>query len=604
YSDGTAIGSATAAGTTTVITTNGSVDLADGARGITATQTEPGKLQSPHSAALTVNVDTQAPTGNRPDLNAGSDTGTDSGDNITQGNNPWFDGTAQDVTANGYASGLWKVQVTSDDGKTGVDSASPFYSVTLPTLDEGSRTVSATVYDVAGNTFITEALSVTVDRTGPQVTSMTPTPGTTQVGVASVRVGFDGDVTVNGTTFTLTKSGGDGQFGNGNDSLVTGTVSYDALTDIATFTASSSLTPDTYQVWLNGTASVTDVAGNRLDGEYSGTFPSGNGSAGGDFLATFNVIGNAGGPPTGVDLRPESDRGASNSDNITNLDNSDPNHVLLFEVTGTVAGATVRLYSGTTEIGSAVASGVTTVVSTNGTVDLPDGPRSITARQTEPYKQESGDSPALQVLVDTAAPNVITVSPASGATVSSVSTVRAWFADDLASASVNMSTFTLTASGGDGQFGNGNDAPVLATVTYDVDTDIATLTPTAPVSGDTYRARLDGTASVTDVAGNPLDGDYVWDFVVSQAPSLWWLGITQRRYVGTGAEEGEFWAEVMGPDAASALVYLPDGGVRVLSEVQQGVFEYAATGAFDAIVAQYQDGSYQFHVTYDSGPAW
>ena len=60
-SNGTPIGSATAGGTTTVVTTNGFITLADGAHDITARQTEPGKAQSASTAPLAIQVDTQAP---------------------------------------------------------------------------------------------------------------------------------------------------------------------------------------------------------------------------------------------------------------------------------------------------------------------------------------------------------------------------------------------------------------------------------------------------------------------------------------------------------------------------------------------------------------
>ncbi len=48
---------------------------------------------------------------------------------------------------------------------------------------------------------------------------------------------------------------------------------------------------DTYRVTLLGTgaATILDLGGNALDGEFGGTFPSGNGTAGGDFTATFLV---------------------------------------------------------------------------------------------------------------------------------------------------------------------------------------------------------------------------------------------------------------------------------------------------------------------------
>jgi len=105
--------------------------------------------------------------------------------------------------------------------------------------------------------------------------------------------------------------------------------------------------------------------------------------------------------PTGVDLLAATDTGSSSYDNITNRDNSSAAKNLQFSVTGTIAGATISIYSDGTFIGSQVATGTTTTVTTNGSVDLPDGVRSITARQTGVGLFESGNSPALNVTIDT-----------------------------------------------------------------------------------------------------------------------------------------------------------------------------------------------------------
>ena len=216
YADGTAIGSAVATGTTTTVTTNGSLDLTDGTHAITARQTEPAKLESSDSAALSVSIDTTAPTGSAPDLNAASDTGSSSSDNITQGTAPQFDGSASDS-----GTGVWKVVVTSDDGKTATDATSPFFSATLATLDQGTRTVTAAVYDVAGNSYVTSSLSLTVDRTSPTVTinqATSQTDPTSNVPTHFTVVFSDpvsgfttGDVTLSGTAnaavATITGSG-------------------------------------------------------------------------------------------------------------------------------------------------------------------------------------------------------------------------------------------------------------------------------------------------------------------------------------------------------------------------------------------------------------
>ena len=49
---------------------------------------------------------------------------------------------------------------------------------------------------------------------------------------------------------------------------------------------------------------VSDLAGNALDGEFAGVFPSGNGVAGGDFLARLAQLHNAVYPPLPVTVPP------------------------------------------------------------------------------------------------------------------------------------------------------------------------------------------------------------------------------------------------------------------------------------------------------------
>ena len=130
-------------------------------------------------------------------------------------------------------------------------------------------------------------------------------------------------------------------------------------------------------------------------------------------LTTFNstanfginaLVQNTSATPGTPSLASISDTGISNSDRITNRDNSTSSKTLQFLVSGTVSGATVTIYSSGTAIGSTVASGASTTVTTNGSYDLVDGSHSITARQTESGKSESVDSSALSVTIDTVAP--------------------------------------------------------------------------------------------------------------------------------------------------------------------------------------------------------
>jgi hypothetical protein len=67
--------------------------------------------------------------------------------------------------------------------------------------------------------------------------------------------------------------------------------SYDSTQWVATWTVSGYLGRDKLLIDLSGSAGgVTDTAGNLLDGQWSGTYPSGNGTAGGDLLFRFNVL--------------------------------------------------------------------------------------------------------------------------------------------------------------------------------------------------------------------------------------------------------------------------------------------------------------------------
>jgi mono/diheme cytochrome c family protein len=130
-----------------------------------------------------------------------------------------------------------------------------------------------------------------------RVTSLSIEPGSSQAALpASVTAVFDRDLnaaTANGASFVLERSGGDGLFGNGNDVAIAGTVSVSATNQssaVMSLTGVASV-PDVYRLTLSGTGatSILDLAANGLDGEFAGTFPSGNDAAGGDFVATFEI---------------------------------------------------------------------------------------------------------------------------------------------------------------------------------------------------------------------------------------------------------------------------------------------------------------------------
>ena len=85
--------------------------------------------------------------------------------------------------------------------------------------------------------------------------------------------------------------------------------------------------------------------------------------------------------PSGIKLTPASDTGSSDTDNLTNLNNT-LGKTLTFEVDGVVSDANVQLFANNVLIGQATASGTSVDITTNGTATLADGVNSITATQT------------------------------------------------------------------------------------------------------------------------------------------------------------------------------------------------------------------------------
>ncbi len=134
-----------------------------------------------------------------------------------------------------------------------------------------------------------------------RVTSLSPVPGSdlTSAPVSIVAM-FDRELdvsTVNANTFILEGSGGDGTFGEANDVTITAAITTNGTPPMsATFDLNGvALADDIYRVRLlgSGASFIMDIDANALDGEFSGTFSSGDGAAGGDFVATFTLTTSA-----------------------------------------------------------------------------------------------------------------------------------------------------------------------------------------------------------------------------------------------------------------------------------------------------------------------
>jgi hypothetical protein len=132
------------------------------------------------------------------------------------------------------------------------------------------------------------------------VTSLSPLPASSVAALPlAITAVFDRDLnagTVDFTTFRVRRSGGDGNFSSGNEVDITpASVTVPLANQRTAIFNMGGATPvlDTYQVTLAGSGATTirDLGNNMLDGEFAGSFPSGNGTGGGDFVATFTIAG-------------------------------------------------------------------------------------------------------------------------------------------------------------------------------------------------------------------------------------------------------------------------------------------------------------------------
>jgi hypothetical protein len=128
-----------------------------------------------------------------------------------------------------------------------------------------------------------------------KVTSLTPIPDTALAAApANIVAMFDRELdvsTINMMTFVLEASGGDASFSENNETPITA-ANISATATTATFDLTGvALANDTYRVRLfgSGASIVMDLDANALDGEFSGIFPSGDDTAGGDFEASFSL---------------------------------------------------------------------------------------------------------------------------------------------------------------------------------------------------------------------------------------------------------------------------------------------------------------------------
>lgn len=377
--NGLLIGAATATGTSTTVTTDGITSLPDGSYTVVAHQgfSDGTTLDSP---ALPLTIKTAVPNAPAaPTLDASTDSGV-AGDGITNVAAPLVD----------IPTPLFW-QVFQD----GVAASKPFSqgrTFQAGTLSAGVHQFAITAMDVAGNvSSISPSLTLIIDRSPPTVAQVSAPPVTALHGVSyGFAVTYADNTAVDLTTL------------DGSDVIVTGPAGYKQPATLISATASGNSIVALYRVpapsvgWTGvyaGTYKIVlqskqvfDIAGNDALSAVIGSF------------AVQLPIE----PTLAPVLSAASDHGLFNDDDLTNLNNASPTAALQFVVGDTAIGGTVTLYADGVLIGSSIASGVTTTVTTNGSFKLFNGVHHITARQTPLHGTQTADSPPLTVTILTA----------------------------------------------------------------------------------------------------------------------------------------------------------------------------------------------------------
>jgi len=140
--------------------------LSEGINTITAIATDvAGNTNITASPALVVTIDiTPPPTPLAPDLDAGSDTGVSSIDNVTGDNSPTFTGAAESGSTVKLYNGATEI------GSSIATAGS--WTITSSTLTDGAKNITVTATDEAGNVSgLSIALPITVDIIAPSTPS-------------------------------------------------------------------------------------------------------------------------------------------------------------------------------------------------------------------------------------------------------------------------------------------------------------------------------------------------------------------------------------------------------------------------------------------------
>lgn len=231
-------------------------------------------------------------------LSPGSDRGASGSDNITNVNQPMFIGTASPgstVQLFAQAAGGGPVPIGGTTAGPGGD-----WTLTVGPQADGTYTISATTTDQGGQTSLpTPLLSselrgpLVIDTVGPRITGVPVAPRIGRIWgyYRDDRSGMDQASLTDAAHYALIPLPSRRARFLAEVALTSPEAGPTDLQAVAVTINNGRRLPRGQAQVTIVSGGVTDRAGNALDGEFSGSFPSGNGQPGGDFVARFSTDG-------------------------------------------------------------------------------------------------------------------------------------------------------------------------------------------------------------------------------------------------------------------------------------------------------------------------
>ena len=303
-------------------------------------------------------------------MTAASDSGSSSSDGISNDSTPGF---AISTPLTGTTPVLF---VDGVEVAASFDSGTNTLTPTTP-LGDGSHTITVALRNSSGTSAQSPGLAVTIDTTAPATSASPDMTAATDSGSNSTD-NISNDPT---PTFTIAAPGA-GETPSLYLDGVKVAATFDSLTN--TFTPTVALTEGTHNV----SHTITDAAGNES-------------ARSADLAVTIDLTAPA--APASPDMTAATDSGSSNTDNLTRDDTPS------FAIPAPAVGQTASLYVDGVKV-AATFDGLTNTLTP--TVALTDGAHNISHTIADIAGNESAQSAALPIVIDTIAGSMSSITSA------------------------------------------------------------------------------------------------------------------------------------------------------------------------------------------------